>query len=85
MDFYTTLTGFGDCLKEQSQIKSACLSEELEREVAALVSGDACLLMKTIAECLERHHGQLEEVKVLEVRQRSNLWPQETITIRLEC
>lgn len=35
--------------------------------------------VKSIAECSERHCVPLEEVKVLEVRQCSNLWLQETI------
>lgn len=52
LDFYTTLTGFGICVKEQTRIKSACPSEELEREVVALFLATCACSVKNVAEYL---------------------------------
>lgn len=59
--FITALTGFGVCAKRiESGKKSACLSEELERDFFLAVR--ACSV-KT-AEYFELHCDPLEEVKV---------------------
>lgn len=84
--------------KEQlkEQVKCACLSEELEREVVALfLAGRACSVK--IADCLELHCELvqlLQEVKVLEVhmcltfcfRRKSRLIPKDfDIYLQMLC
>lgn len=59
--FITALTGFGVCAKRiESGKKSACLSEELERDFFLAVR--ACSVK--IAEYFELHCDPLEEVNV---------------------